>query len=300
VKRRWMIWAALALLALGSAQALPGPDQPANQHRPALNEQKAQALLKIHQQNPGVGAGVLRHLLTDLGEEPVQALIDVHADIVAHYPNFDAELAEWLGDSRQSGQRFRQRFPGLRSFVLERWAQIQDPPPRPGMLLRSKHRSLMLGLALTASHLVDEKYPDLPERWHQRPQGMGPAAFLLANYPQFVPDLVAKVKPEQRAELRQAMIDALTEHEAWARRQPPGRLQEGFEALVTRFPGMVDGWGQERAQRRHQLMEKFPELRQVALESLGRRHPDLLRRAAASVDQHYPGLRGQVREVMQR
>jgi hypothetical protein len=295
-----MIGAALALLALGSAQAVAGPDQPANQYRPAMNEQKAQALLKIHQQNPGLGAGVLRHLLADLGDEPVQALIDVHTDIVAHYPNFDAELADWLIQTRQSGQRFRQRFPGLRSFVLERWAQIQDPPPRPGMLLRSRHRSLMLGLALTASHLVDAKYADLPERWHQRPRGMGPAAFLLASYPQFVPDLVAQIKPEQRAELRQALINALTEHESWARRQPPGRLQEGFEALITRFPGIVDGWGQERAQSRQLLLEKFPELRQVAMESLGRRHPDLLRRTSASVDQHYPGLRGQIREVMQR
>jgi hypothetical protein len=167
------------------------------------------------------------------------------------------------------------------------------------MLLRSKHRSLMLGLALTASHLIDEKYSDLPERWHQRPGGMGPAAFLLENYPRFVPDLIAKVTPQQRAELRQALIDALSEHEAWARRQPPGRLQEGFDSFLTRFPGIIEDWGQERAQRRQQLQEKFPELRQIARESLERRHPDLLPRATASLDRHYPGLRQQLREALE-
>lgn len=300
MKRRWMMWAALALLALGSAQAVPGPDQTTGAARPAVNEKTARALLKIQRENPGAGAGVLRHLLSDLGEEPVQALLDVHADILARYPDFDRELAQWLTESRQGRQHFRQRFPGLRSFVLERLAQLKDAPPRPGMFLRSKHRSLMLSLALTASRLVDEKYPELPERWHQRPTGVGPAAFLLEHYPQLVPELIERVTPEQRAALRQALVDFLTEREAWAKRQPPERLEQGFDQLLSRFPGIVDGWGQERASRRKALLEKFPDLREVALESLGRRHPDLLLRAAASVDKHYPGLRGQVREALQQ
>ncbi|MBT9585448.1 hypothetical protein IV102_19050 [bacterium] len=292
MRRRWLVMAALAAISLSGAQALPSPQKIAElrARTPQFEVKVARAFLKVQKQNPGVAPGLLRHLLTDLGEEPWQALVDVHKDIRQRYPDFDHELAMLLRRPEEPPA------PGLRSWVLTRLAQQPELPPRPLALIRSQHPKLLLGLALAASRLVDENYPDLPQRWLERDAHMGPAAFLLDNYPDLIPQLVASLSQEQRSEARQALLEILQQREDWARRQPAGRLGEEFEAMLSQFPGLPQRWS-ERSERRQQLHQKFPDLREVIQDSLRSRHPDLVPRALASLRQHSPNLREQVKEA---
>jgi hypothetical protein len=66
--------------------------------------------------------------------------------------------------------------------------------------------------------------------------------------------------------------------------------------MISQFPGLAQKWS-ERSERRQQLHEKFPDLREVVQDSLRSRHPDLAPRAMASMRQHYPDLREQVKEA---
>ncbi len=291
--RRWMIGFGLAVGCLGLARALPGPEK--------LGESKVgRALISVGSKNPGLAPGLARHLLEDLGDEPLQALLDLHGDLRAHYPDFDMDLAAWLEQRRQGGQQFRQRYPGLRSWFLGRVQSLPEPPPRPVVYVSQHHPKLLVGLALSASRLVDEKYPDFPKRWSERKGQQGFAAFLLESYPDFVSQFVRSLSPEQRREVRQAGLGYLKEREDWARRQPAGHVQEGYEALLTRFPGIAESWGEVRAQAFQARQQRFPDLRQTVLDSLSSRHPQLLEKARQSVDKHYPELRNQLREALQR
>lgn len=116
----------------------------------------------------------------------------------------------------------------------------------------------MLGLALAASRLVDEKYPDLPQRWLERDAHMGPAAFLLDNYPDLVPQLVASLSQEQRNEARQALLEILQQREDWAKRQPAVRLGEEFEAMISQFPGLPQRWSERSSSAANSCTRSSP------------------------------------------
>lgn len=292
--RKWMVGLALTAGCLGLVRALPGPE------KPQFDSQVGRVLLSVAAKNPGLAPGLARHLLEDLGEEPLQALLDVHADLQARYPGFDKELAGLLEQGRQHRQQFRQRHPGLRSWFLGRLQQMPEPAPRPAVYLSQHHPKLLVGLALSASRLVDEKYPELPKRWSERKGQQGLPAFVLENYPDFFSQLVRSLSAEQRQEIRQAASGYLKEREEWARRQPAGRMQEGYEELLTRFPGIAESWGEARTQAFQARRDKFPELRQVVSDSLRRKHPQLLEKARQSVDKHYPELRNQLRQAFEQ
>ncbi|MBX3171082.1 MAG: hypothetical protein KF760_26980 [Candidatus Eremiobacteraeota bacterium] len=300
--RRWMIGLGLAAGSLGLARALPGPEKfwELRQRTPHFETKVGRALVSVGTQNPGLAASLARHLLEDLGEEPLQALGDVHADLQARYPGFDKELAGLLEQGRQKRRQFRQGYPRLRSWFLGRLQAMPEPPTRPGVYLSQHHPRLLVGLALSASQLVDEKYPELPARWSEQKGHQGFAPFLLENYPDFFSQFVRRLSTEQRQEIRQAALGYLKEREAWALRQPAGRVQEGYEDLLERFPGIAESWGEARVQAFQGWREKFPELRQVVMESLRSKHPDLLEKARHSVDKHFPELRGQLHEACQR
>jgi|JI10StandDraft_1071094.scaffolds.fasta_scaffold260838_3 hypothetical protein len=300
--RKWLIGIGLAAGCLGLARALPGPEKfwELRQRTPNFETKVGRALLSVGAKNPGLAPGLARHLLEDLGDEPLDALLDVHADLQGRYPGFDKELASLLEQGRQSRQQFRQRYPRLRSWFLGRLQAMPEQPPRPGVYVSQHHPRLLVGLALSASQLVDEKYPDLPKRWSERTGQQGLAAFMLENYPDFFAQFVRSLSAEQRLEVRQAALGYLKQREEWAQHQPPGRMQEGYEKLLTQFPGIAESWGEGRAQAFKARQEKFPELRQVVMESLRSKHPELTDRARQSVDKHYPELRAQLREAFQQ
>ena len=297
--RRWLIGMGLVAGCLGLARAFPGPEKfwELRQRTPNFESKAGRALLSVAAKNPGLAPGLARHLLEDLGDEPLEALLDVHADLRARYPDFDKELAGLLEQGWQNRQQFRQRYPRLRSWFLGRVQALPEQPPRPGVYVSQHHPKLLVGLALSASYLVDEKYPDLPARWSERKGQQGVAAFMLENYPDFLAQFVRSLSPEQRQEIRQAALGYLKEREAWAQRQPAGRMQDGFEKLLTQFPGIAESWGETRAQAFQARQQKFPELRQVMMDSLRSKHPELIDKARQSVDKHYPELRGQLREA---
>lgn len=299
--RRWIIGSGLMLLTLGLARAFPSPESllELRQRTPQFESKVGRALLAVQAKNPGLVPGLARHLIEDLEDEPLQALFDLHADLRARYPHFDAELAQLIEQGQQGRQQFRQRFPRLRSWFLGRVEGLPEQPPRPAAYLAQHHPKLLVGLALSASRLVDEKYPDLPSEWSARPGHQGVVPFMLTRHPDFFSQLVGSLSAEQRREIRQAAVGILQEREAWAKRQPAGRMQEGFEALLTQFPGIAEGWGENRSQQLKRRLEKFPELRQVVLESLHSKHPQLMEKARQSVDRNYPELRQQVREALQ-
>lgn len=299
---RWIVGLGLAAGCLGLARALPGPEKfwELRQRTPQFESKAGRALLSVAAQNPGLAPGLARHLLEDLGDEPLQALVDVHGDLRARYPGFDKELAGLLEEGRQQRQQFRRRHPGLRSWFLERLQERPEQAPRPAAYVSRHHHKLLIGLALNASRLVDDRYPDLPERWSKQRGRQGFPSFMLENYPDFFSQFVRSLSPEQRQEIRQAALGYLKEREDWARRQPAGGMQEGFEALLTRFPGIAESWGEARAQAFQARRQKFPELRQVVTESLRAKHPELLEKARQSVDKHYPELRQQLRQAFQR
>lgn len=297
--RKWMLGIGLIAGCMGLARAFPGPDRlgELRQRTPQFETRVARALISVGAKNPGLAPGLARHLVEDLGDEPLQAVMDIHADLRAKYPDFDKELAALLEQGRQGRQQFRQRFPRLRSWFLGRLQAMPEQPPRPGAYVAQHHPKLMVGLALTASRLVDEKYPELPSRWSEHKGQQGWASFMLENYPDFGADFVHSLSPEQRQEIRQAVLGFLKEREDWARRQPPGRVGEGFEALVNQYPGIAEAWGEARLQQMKNRLQKFPEIRQVVQDSLHTRHPELLEKARQSVDRNYPELRAQVREA---
>lgn len=298
--RRWIVGSGLVLLTLGLARALPSPENllELRQRTPNFESKVGRALLRVQAKNPGLVPGLARHLIEDLGEEPMQALIDLHTDLRARYPHFDEELAGLIEQGKQGRQQFRQRFPRLRSWFLGRVQALPEQPPKAVAYLAQHHPKLLVGLAFSASRLVDEKYPELPAEWNARPDHQGPLPFMLTRHPDFLSQLVSSLSPEQRREIRQAAAGILQEREAWAKRQPPGRLQEGFEALLTQFPGIAESWGENRSQQVKRRLEKFPELRQVVWQSLQSKHPALLEKARQSVDRNYPELRQQVREAL--
>lgn len=299
--RRWILGVGLIAGCLGLARAFPGPEKfwELRQRTPNFESKVGRALLGVGAKNPGLAPGLARHLLEDLGDEPLEALLDVHADLRARYPDFDKDLAGLLEQGRQNRQQFRQRYPRLRSWFLERMQALPEQPPRPGVYVAQHHPKLLLGLALRASQLVDEKYPDLPRRWSERRGQQGVASFMLENYPDFFSQYVRGLSPEQRKEIREAALGFLKERESWAQRQPAGRMQEGFESLLAQFPGIAESWGETRAQAFQARQQKFPEIRQVVMESLRNKHPELIEKARQSVDKHYPELRGQLRQAFQ-
>jgi hypothetical protein len=289
--RKGLIGLGLIAGCLGLAGALPGPQK--------LNK-VGQVLVKVADQHPGLAPGLTRHLLEDLGDEPLQALLDVHADLRAHYPNFDKDLAGLLEHNRQDREQLGQRFPRLRSWFLGRLHSLPEQPPRPRAYLAQHHSGLMIGLALKASQLVDEKYPELPARWREQRGKQGLAAFVLENCPEFPEQWLRSLSPEQRQEMRQAALGFLKEREAWAQRQPAGRFQKGYQELLTQFPGLVESRQQARADRLQARQDKFPGLRQVVLDSLRQKHPQLLEKARQSVDKHYPELRQEFQEALRQ
>ena len=300
--RRWILGIGLTVACLGLARAFPGPEKvwELRQRTPNFETKVGRALVSVAAKNPGLAPGLARHLLEDLGDEPLQALMDAHADLKARYPDFDKQLAAMLEQGRQGRQQVRKRYPRLRTWFLGRLQALPEQPPRPLAYVSQHHSGLMLSLALSASRLVDEKYPDLPNRWSERKGHQGLASFMLENSPDFFSQLVRSLSDEQRREVRQAALGYLKEREDWARRQPPGRLQEGYDDLLSQFPGIAESWGETRASIFKARLEKFPEMRQVVLESLGSKHPQLIEKARQSVDKHYPELRIQVREAFRR
>lgn len=276
--RKWMMGLGLVVGCLGWSQAGPRKVSP-------------QAWVQVAEKNPGLVPGLARHLLEDLGDEPLQALLDVHADLRAHYPHFDQDLAGLLEQGRENRVRFRQRYPRLRSWFLGRLEGLPEQPPRPRAYLAQHHPKLLVGLALSASRLLDEKYPELPARWREQKGRRGFASFVLENAPDFFDQFVCSLTPEQRREVREAALGYLKEREAWAQRQPAGRLAEGYRDLVAQFPGIAESWADRRDQAYQARQQRFPGLREVVLASLHKRHPGLLEKARESVDNHYPELR---------
>ncbi|MFN8611121.1 MAG: hypothetical protein U0931_26495 [Vulcanimicrobiota bacterium] len=299
--RKWIVAIGLVAGCLGLAQAFPGPEKwsELRQRNPQFETRVARALVKVGAQNPGLAPGLARHLIEDLGDEPIQALLDIHSDVRAKYPHFDQELAALLEQGRHSRQQFRQRHPGLRSWFLGRLQAMPEQPPRPAAYLAQHHPGLMVGLALTASQLVDEKYPDLPVRWSERKVQQGLPAFMLENYPDFGAEFIHRLGTDQREEIKQALLGFLKEREDWAKRQPPERMQQGLELLLTQYPGIAEAWGEGRLQQMKNRLQKFPELRQVVRASLESKHPELLDKARQSVDRNYPELRAQLRQAFQ-
>ena len=275
--RKWMIGTALVVGCMGLSQAFPGPRSP-------------QTLVKLADKNPGLVPGLARHLLEDVGEEGLQALLDVHTDLRAHYPQFDHELAGLLQEGRQRRQEFRGRYPRLRSWFLGRLESRSEQPPSPRAYLAQHHPKLLLGLALSASRLIDEKYPELPAHWREQRGKQGFAPFLLENAPDGFAQFVHSLSPEQRQEVRAALLGYLKEREAWAQRQPADRFARGYQDLVTQFPGIAESWAEVREQSYQARQQRFPGLRQVVLSSLNTRHPGLIEKARKSVEKHYPGL----------
>ncbi|MBS2037852.1 hypothetical protein JST97_22900 [bacterium] len=297
--RKWILGIGLMAACMGLARAFPGPEKlvELRQRTPQFETKVARAVLSVAARNPGLAPGLARHLLEDLGDEPLQALMDVHADLRARYPGFDHDLAALLEQGRQNRQQIRRRFPRLRSWFLGRLQAMPEQPPRPGAYIAVHHPKLMLGLALTASQLVDEKYPELPAKWSARPGQQGLPSFVLENYPDLPEDFVHRLSPEQRLEIREAALGYLKEREEWAKQQPPGRLQEGFEALLAQHPGIAEAWGEARLQQLKARLRQFPELRQVVSQSLRSRHPGLLDKARESLDRNYPELASQLRQA---
>lgn len=305
MKRRLYPFLVLGLLSAG-AGALPPFSEGVRpielrQQYPQFETRLGRALLQVQQRHPGVAAGVLRHWLEDLGDEPRLALQQVHADILAHYPDFDRKLAERLGQRREEAGALAARFPGLRSWVLERLSQEQRPLSVRTFLQR-EHPGLMLKVALTASLWADEHAPDLPRRFRQRSAGEKPLAFLAREYPDLGAQLLRYLAEQHGHELRQAAIGLLQSREQWAR-QHPERATAWFEALQKDYPELLGALGEQRAarldQRQNWIQENFPELPSIARASLQKHHPDLLQRARASVEKHYPGLRQELQQALE-
>ena len=305
MKRRLYPFLVLAMLSAG-ASAVP-PFSPGvrpielREQYPQFESRLVQALLQVQQRHPGAAAGVLRHWIEDLGDEPGRALQQVHADILARYPDFDRKVAERLGQRRQQLGSVASRFPGLRSWVLQRLSQEQRPPSLRA-LLQQQHPGLMLKVALTASRWVDQNAPDLPQRLRQRPEGEKPLQFLTREYPGVGVGLMRHVADQHGPELRQAAISLLKSREDWAR-QHPQRAQQWFEALQQDYPELLSAMGQRRAanliERKTWIQEHFPELPSIIQASLSKHHPDLLSKARASVEKHYPGLRQELQQALE-
>lgn len=305
MKRRLYPFLVLGLLSAG-AGALPPFSEGVRpielrQQYPQFEIRLGRALLQVQQRHPGVAAGVLRHWMEDLGDEPRLALQQVHADILARYPDFDRKLAERLGQRREEAGTLAARFPGLRSWLLQRLSQEQRPPSIRAVLQR-EHPGLLLKVALTASRWADEHAPDLPRRFRQRPAGVRPLEFMAREYPGVGGQLLRHLAEQHGAELRQAAISLLESREQWAQ-QHPERASAWFEALQKDYPELLGALGERRAvrlgERRNWVEEHFPELPAIVRASLDKHHPQLAQRARASVEKHYPGLREELQQALE-
>lgn len=295
MRNRWILAGGLLLALVGGLQARPfwGEDWASKrQQTPHFESRVMRAMVVVQKAHPGVGAGVARHLLEDLGDEPLQALLDVHADVLARYPDFDQQMGQWLQEGRQKRLALGQRFPGLRSFILERLA-ARKGTLAPG----SQHPGLLANVALTASRFVDEHCPDFPERWQKRPNGQGMLAFWLLNYPEQLPSLIQTVQQAHGSQLRQAALELLARREEQMK-QNPELFAQNTQAFLEKFPGLAEGRGEILMQRRQALLAKYPELPQLVRDSLQKRHPDLIQKGRDCVDQHYPGLREEWRSAL--
>ena len=305
MKRRLYPFLVLGLLSAG-AGALPPfsegvrPIELREQY-PQFESRLAKALLQVHQRHPGAAAGVLRHWIEDLGDEPRQALQQVHSDILARYPDFDRKVAERLSQRRQELGSVATRFPRLRTWILERLSREQRPPSV-RVVLQQAHPGLVLKVALTASRWVDQNAPDLPQRFRQRPEGQKPLAFMTQEYPGVGIQLLRHLADQHGPELRQAAVTLLKSREDWAV-QHPERAQQWFDALQKDYPELLGFLGQRRAdhlsQRKTWVEENFPELRSIVHDSLQKHHPDLLKKARASMEKHFPGLRGELQQALE-
>jgi len=169
---------------------------------------------------------------------------------VARYPDFDQKLAEQMGKTREQRQDWREKWrkQGLRNWWLARMAAQESHPPAPWAWLRSQHPRTVFRVALSLNRMVEEKYPDLHQRWTQRPSGESPLAFGSRTTPHLGRDCWNVVASQHGSEMKEVLPEFLGAAEAEVK-QHPERPGQSFEALLKAYPQLPSSWLDQRLLR---------------------------------------------------
>jgi len=301
MRKIWIV--GLTLCLSGTLWSEPQPQRPifdpqVRQHFPDWEGGLARAALKVQQRHPGVLAGIVRHWMTDLEGEPLQAWLDVHQVVLQRYPDLPARFAQWISEERRLHAPPRERVAGLRTWLLEH--RPERPEIREVLL---SHRKTLRQSLLSVSRLVDRDYPELPARIRQRAEGQTIFQVLAQNAPGFGAKAVAVLKTQHGPELRALALDLL---EAWEKsaQQSPQRPAQNWAAFIQAYPDLPRQSSEFHLARlarwRQRIQQNYPELPSIVRQTMEQKHPRLRARALESVERHYPGLVMEWKQAVQQ
>lgn len=268
---------------------------------PNLEGRVAQGLLGLQSKYPGIVYGLPRHLLEDLGDEPVMALQELLRAEEARYPGILArvvELRQEVGPGRASREFLLKHYPNLRSELLATVSLLHIPETAQSAV-RQADPELRSQVLLELSKLVDETEPGLPLEVLN--SGQRPLQWLRKNRPAFLSKARDRILATHEKRIRQAAIAALKALENDASCHPGPQASKALALIQSKYPNLlselVDVRMAARQKMRARIQQEFPEVIPIALEVLSH-HPQLLEKAKASVNQHYPNLREDVKSAL--
>ena len=278
---------------------------------PNLEAHFLKAVLAQQARYPGLAYSLPRHLLEDLGDEPVLALQDVLSAAEQRYPNLPArfhQLRAEYGPQRVTREYILTHYPALRTGLLE--ALSQGTPILPHLIDTARSAAqrtnpqLRRQLVLEASHLVDESDPGLPLEMLKAGTSQRPLAWLREHKPAFLSRLRGRILAKYGPALRLTAIAALTDLEKDISCHPGPQAQRALDYITVNYPNLlpevVDQRIAARAKMRSALQAEFPELLPLVVTTLATQHPDLLNKTLASLKTHYPNLRQDLGDSLDR
>ncbi|MBI3925122.1 MAG: hypothetical protein HY319_06245 [Armatimonadetes bacterium] len=273
---------------------------------PDLEIGAARAVVSLGEKHPGLVFSLPRHLIGELGGEPVQAFLDVSSAVTERYPNFPkrfAALRRQYAPRAAAIELAVQKYPGVGEDLLRTVREVQ-PGLRNSLaieartVIRDRYPTLPSDVALEALGALRESDPQLPARLLAAARGgERPLRWLIENEPGVLRTAMGRVHRQHGTTLRQAAVDVLQrleETHGKAPAQVAGALLSTIEKRYPDLPREVRTTRVEAGEKfRQALLAEFPELPDIAARTLESKHPDLARKVADAVDRHYPGLRGE-------
>lgn len=292
MRKIWIV--GLTLCLSGTLWSEPRPQSPIFEPQ-ARQSGLARAAFKVQQRHPGVLAGIVRHWMTDLEGEPLQAWLDVHQAVLQRYPDLPARFALWMAEERRLHAPPRERVAGLRTWLLER------KPERPEVReVLFRHRKTLRQSLLSLSRWVDRDYPELPAQIRQRAEGQTMFQVLAQEAPGFGAKAVVVLRTQHGPELRALAVDLL---EAWEKsaQQRPAPNWAAFTQAFPDLPRQSSEFHLARLERwRLRIQQNYPELPSIVRQTMEEKHPELRARALESVEKHYPGLVMEWKQAVQQ
>jgi len=275
---------------------------------------KAERARYIAENYPELPVKLPRIVLEELSRDNPDLIMDVAVDvstlIFEKYPTLPYDLMRW-----RSREKIRSKIHSMISSKHPRLlADMGEVLISKGytrelkllkaeiiMMLAEKHPDLKANVMLDIVEVVQSKYPELPGKISQIREDptVNPRfairEMICKQYPQFIPDVLKKIRDNNGQEVQQALIDVLTLIEE---KNPTliAEIHRDLSAMITeKHPELLTDLASIKINCRYNVVgrvrKKYPHLGDDMANLFQEKYPDLGQRIVGAIDKNFPGLR---------